>query len=43
MGIIALYAVIPAIMFVIMLLAFRGYTIDKEMSKVRMELEERRK
>lgn len=41
-GIIALYSWIPAIMFLIMLIAFHFYKIDKEMPKVRVELEQRR-
>lgn len=42
MGIIALYAVIPAIMFVIMLFVLRLYKIDEEMPKVKAELAAKR-
>ncbi len=41
-GIIALYAVIPAVMFLIMFLALRKYKIDEQMGQVRAELAERR-
>lgn len=41
-GIIALYAIIPAVMFLVMFIALRGYKIDREMPTVRKELEERR-
>lgn len=41
-GIIALYSWIPAIMFLIIFIAFHFYNIDKEMPKVRAELEQRR-
>ena len=41
-AIIALYAWVPAIMFVIMFILTRNYNIDKEMPQVRKELAERR-
>ena len=41
-GIIALYAVIPAAMFLIMFAALRRYRIDQEMPRVREELQIRR-
>lgn len=42
-SIVALYAWIPMVMFVVMILLMRFYRIDKEMVQARKELEERRK
>ena len=41
-GIIGLYAIIPAIMFLIMFIALRRYRIDEQMEQMRAELQERR-
>lgn len=42
-AIVGLYAVLPTVGFIIMVLAYKAYKIDSEMPKVRAELAERRK